>query len=171
MRGTTVKGLLILFSAGLFALGSFSNAAAQQRKSFQNGTINRSVGLAASFQGRHTDILVPIWVAQRLAFVPYFSVINTENVGTNLGLGAMIRFYRRIARLSPYFGIKGRADVALPNGGGSAVDITAGGFFGGEFFINDQFSFGVEAHAQVFVPDVGARVFSTAAALIANIYF
>jgi hypothetical protein len=168
MKKFTSRFLPLCLAAGFFLHASLNNATAQRRSS---DTITRSVGLGAYMQNSHLHIIVPIWAGPKLAIVPMVRVKNTENVGTDLGLGATIRIYTKIARVSPYFGVRGNADVVLPTGGGSATNFEGGILYGGEFFLNNQFSFGIEAHVIVFVPEVGPRMINTATMFLANIYF
>lgn len=158
-------------SAALLLAGSFLSSTAFAQRSGPD-TITRSVGLGAYIQMSQPDFLIPLWVAPNLVVVPEIRFSNTENSKTDLGVGLALRIYSKIARIAPYFGVRGRADLTLPSGGGgSSTDITAGAFAGGEYFINNQFSFGIEAHLLAMIPDTGSRKIETETKMLANIYF
>lgn len=169
MKSLASRLLQLCLAAGFVVFISTDDAAAQRRS---GETINRSVGLGAYMQFGHIDLIIPVWVSPKLAIVPVVGATNTENVGTDIGVGLVIRIYQKIARVSPYFGVRGHAEVMMPSGGGgSTTDVEGGVLFGGEFFLNNQFSFGIEAHAAVLIPDTGNRVITTATMFLANIYF
>lgn len=170
MKKFVTRFLAFCMIAGFIATIGIDDAAAQVRN--QSGdTINRSFGLAAYMQFSHLEFLVPIWVSPKLVVVPVIGAKNTENFGTQTRLGAILRIYQRMARLAPYFGVRALADMFKPNGGSMVTNIEAGVLYGGEFFINNHFSFGVEAHVIVYIPDVGPRMVSTQTLMLANIYF
>jgi hypothetical protein len=152
--------ILVIFSLGI------SSANAQER------AVKRTVGLAGLIQNGHPEILVPIWLGDRFVLAPAVALQYQENVGSVVGLGGVGRFYLYMERIAPYFGGQVSADITMPDGPGpNSTDLSIGVLFGGEFFLHQRFSVGVEAHGDFFLPDGGNNMFSTSTAVIANVYF
>jgi len=165
MRRSNVWVCGIVLFAVILILGIGSSNAQQQ-------PVKRTVGLAASLQGGQPQILVPIWLGDRFILAPAVSLQHIESTVTNLGLGAAARFYLYMARVAPYFGGQAFAIIGIPSGGGgNTTDLSIGVFFGGEFFLHQRFSIGLEAHGDLFIPDTGPYTFNTSTGVIANIYF
>ena len=141
---------------------------------FAQGEMTRKFGLTGSVQGGQTTILVPLWLGDRLTVAPGFSLLWVDGVTTNIGLQVTPRLYLDMDRIAPY--ITGTVGVRLnmPNAAGDTTDLMFALGFGGEYFINPKFSFGVEALLNGFITDIsGADIFSitTATAVHANVYF
>lgn len=102
MKKITSRFLPLCLAAGFILHASLNDATAQRSSS---DTITRSVGLGAYVQPSALDIIIPIWVSPQLAIVPIVGAINVENNATQLDIGAVIRIYNKIARVSPYFGV------------------------------------------------------------------
>lgn len=157
-----VCGVVLL----LVILPGISGANAQEQR-----PVKRTVGLAGLINSGQSEILVPIWLGDRFVLAPALSLLHIENIGTQVGLGAAARFYLYMERIAPYLGVQGFALVDLPEVGSSATDLTIGVFFGGEFFLHQRFSVGIQAHGDLFIPDSGSYVFNTSTSVLANIYF
>jgi len=140
----------------------------------------RKFGLTASVQGGQTAILVPIWVGDATTIAPGFSFNFVENGSTfgtdliQLGLLLAPRFYIDMPRVAPYFTIRGGVLFNFISVFNDFTDIFLGIGFGGEYFLNPKFSFGVEAQLTGFVTDISGGRFvqiSTSAGVHANVYF
>lgn len=148
----------------------------------QEKKIVRTVGLSASFTlprqlgasavaSELLDILVPIWLGDATVLAPGFSVLYLENTGTVLGVLLTPRFYIRKSRVAPYIGGRGKAIITIPDAGSNTYDWSVGLVFGGEYFVNPKFSFGVETQLNGFIPDAGNFIFNTGAVILATVYF
>ena len=165
MRRSNVWVCGVVLITVILILG-IGNSNAQQQP------VKRTVGLAASLQGGQANILVPIWLGDRFVLAPAVSLQHIENTITNLGLGAVARFYLYMERVAPYFGGQASALIGIPSGGGgSTTNLSIGVLFGGEFFLHPKFSVGLEAHGDLFLPDTGPYSFNTSTTVIANVYF
>lgn len=143
------------------------------------------VGLSASVQAGQFDIALPVWTGPSLAIVPSVGFDFAQDVGTDLRFGLAARFYRRVAEVAPYVGLRGGVLFFSPaereNGPelDSTVDFLVGGAFGAEAFLLPAFSLGVEAQLNAtFSAEESARFgnpgnvnLNTGAAVTATVYF
>jgi hypothetical protein len=162
----------------LAALFLTSHAAAQTEPA-------PGIGLSASVQAGQFDIALPVWTSPSLALIPSVGFDLAQDVGTDLRVGLAARFYRRVAEVSPYFGVRGgllRFSPAEPEDGpelDSTIDFLVGGAFGAEAFLLPAFSLGVEAQLNAtFSAEESARFgnpgnlnVNTGAAVTATVYF
>jgi hypothetical protein len=163
--------LMISCAAALvLATGWLHTAAAQENQN----QIDRKWGLAATFQGGQTLIIVPIWLGQRLAVGPIVSATHTENVNLNINAGLAARFYPTMARIAPFWGVAATANINRPQVANATTNTTwiAGGFFGGEFFINQRFSLAIQPGVWMAFPPNGGNITITSSTfLLGAIYF
>ncbi len=146
--------------------------------SFAQQQVTRTIGLSASIQSAQSFIVVPIFVGDRLVLAPGVALSYAEGTGTDLGLALGPKFYTEMGRIAPYLALRGAAFVALPSGGSSVIDWLFGIAFGGDYFVNPRFSFGVEAQLNATVSDnvsprfgnPGGVNLDTAAAVNVTIY-
>ncbi len=167
MRILERRGKYVLLTLTLVLFASLNSGYAQEE-------MIRKFGLTGSVQGGQTTILVPLWLGDRLTVAPGFNVIWVDGSRTNIGLQVTPRIYLDMNRIAPY--ITGTVGVRLnmPNAAGDTTDLMFALGFGGEYFINPKFSFGVEALLNGFSTDIsGANILSitTATAVHANVYF
>ncbi len=137
------------------------------------------VGMSASFQGGQFDILVPIWVSDQVSLAPAVGIIWNEDNGSDIHLGVAPRFFLTKGKVAPYIG--GRAGVLIgsPSNGESTKDWIVGLTGGGEYFIDEHFSVGVESQLTFTFSDVNSTRFgnpgktnlNTGAAVFATVYF
>src|SRR6187402_3088199 len=85
----------------LFVL-SFSNVSLAQ----SSGSADRSIGLGASIQNEQFDIILPIWLGEKFVLAPAVGFLIAEDLGTEVDLGAMARFYFSNGTIAPYIGPK-----------------------------------------------------------------
>ena len=141
--------------------------------------VKGKVGLSASVQNTQFDILVPIWVSDKTVMGPSFSFISVQDSGSDLGIGGFSRFYFQTEEIAPYFGMRAGAVFGIPGEGDTVVDIITGLAFGGEYFIDEQFSLGIEIQGNFTFSDEGSSRFgnpgginfNTASLITASIYF
>jgi len=141
---------------------------AQQRQ------VDRHFGLTAYVQTSQTSILVPIWVNPMLTIAPGFSFSYLENSGSQIGFFLMPRIYIDMRRVAPYVALRVGAHINAPKRARNTTDFLAGVGFGGEYFINPRFSFGVEAIIDGQIIDLGTGnniKLDTSGAVHANVYF
>jgi hypothetical protein len=142
------------------------------------------VGLSASIQDNSFGILIPIWFSNHFMLAPSFSVKSAQDIGTDFGVGVVPRFYFRKEKLSPYIGLKAGALISSPSSKNSTntetvVDFATGIAFGAEYFLSDNFSFGVEAQGNLTKSagnsdrfgNPGGINFNTGTMFLATIYF
>ncbi len=162
------RGTVYLTAVSLLMVFCTSSLLAQERRA------ERNFGLTASVQTGQTSILVPIWVGQMLSIAPGVSFSYIENSGTTVGFFLVPRIYIDMRRVAPYVAIRLGALHNAPKPGRNTTDFLAGLAFGGEYFINPMFSFGVEAIFDGRVFDIGTLNnlgLNTSAAVHANVYF
>jgi hypothetical protein len=142
------------------------------------------IGLTGSIQGDQLGILVPIWLGEKFVLAPAFQINYAETIGTDIGIGVVPRFYIKKETLAPYIGFKFGAMINKPSSDNSIdnetkTDIIGGVAFGGEYFIGDNFSLGVEAQGNVTKSGENSNRygnpdgfnFNTATMISATIYF
>lgn len=158
---------IFLFALSLTTLNAQSTAPAH------------SVGLSASIQSNQLEILLPIWTSNTFSIAPAFGAIWTEDTGADLALGIVPRFYFYREKFAPYIGAKAGILYAMPNEGDGVIDYILGLSGGGEYFLDDHFSLGVEAQLNIGKSDPKSGRFgapdrisvNTASAIFATIYF
>ncbi len=102
------------------------------------------IGLSASLQGGQLDILLPSWLSNEFVIIPAFGLTHVADAADDIRVGVAFRYNFRKGTSVPYLGARFAFLMLLPESGDSQTDIVAGPFFGGEYFINKHFSFGVE---------------------------
>ena len=108
-----------------------------------------TIGLMASMQSEQVDILVPCWVSASINLAPSARFVSIGDAYSDYGVGASLRFYRRSENVSPYVGIRSMALFVSPKTGNGWTDFVIGGAFGGDYFLDEHFSVGVEAQLNV----------------------
>jgi hypothetical protein len=163
-------------AALVLATGSLYTTYAQENQPQQGG---RKWGLGAAFQGGNQllgqqFIIVPVWLRSKLVVGPVVSVTHTENVNLNFTAGLATRFYLTLSRVSPFWGVAATTTYNKPQLGGaaSAPVWTFGGYFGGEFFINQRFSLIILQGVWVLRPLRGGNLTITSATFfMGTVYF
>ena len=160
----------------LFVILLSSNALFSQTK--------RKIGLSGSIQSSQMGISLPIWLGEKFVLAPAIDFEFAEKIGTDLSIGLAPRFYLKNEKLAPYFGLKIGTALNFPSSTNTTdtvtkFDIIGGLAFGAEYFIDDNFSLGVEAQGNFTKSDEnsnrfgnpGGLNFNTATMLSATIYF
>ena len=139
----------------------------------------KRIGLSASIQNSDTDIMVPYWIRRKMIIAPTFGFVYAQSQSTEFRIGVVLRFIKKLKRLSPYYGLRtGIINLNL-EGGSNSVDSYLGLLYGGEFFFTAQFSIGLEAQLNIYKSSANSNRFSnpdginlvTCSAIVANIYF
>jgi len=137
------------------------------------------VGLSASFQSAQADILLPIWLSDRFSLAPAVGLTWAEDNGSDIRVGIAPRFFLTSTKVAPYIGGRVGVLIASPSNGDATTDWIGGLAFGGEYFIDDHFSVGVESQLNVTFSDTKSTRFgnpgktnvNTGAAVFATVYF
>jgi hypothetical protein len=152
---------------------------------------NARIGLSALIASNSMDISFPFWLSNHSVFAPSLMASYAQNAVTNIGIGFKVRFYtskkeNNIAgKLLPYFGLGIDALITIPQTNqnlqktGTYFDMLYGGSFGGEYFISNHFSVGVEAQLNFVQSDSKSSNFgnpgnlniNTATGAFITIYF
>ena len=138
-----------------------------------------SVGLSVAVQSTDTAIRVPIWLSQTWVLTPGVAFAHATDLGTDIGAGLAIRRNLQVGRSAPYVGAAASVLSYSPDGGDGTLDFIVGFVVGGESFLNEDFSLGVEAQLNATISDENSlrfgnpdsSTFNTASSLYAAFYF
>lgn len=158
----------VLCAVVLLALVSWPRTShAQERE------IKRTWGVSTYLQTTPINVVIPVWLTQQVVLAPLVNFSYLENSATIIGGGFALRIYPVMQRVAPYWGVRVQAATTIPSGNGSSVTGYAGGiYFGGEFFINSKFSFGVEPGIYITVPPRSGPInVATTTFLVATAHF
>ena len=138
-----------------------------------------SIGLSAVFQDSQFDIVLPVWISESVSIAPAVNFKYIKDAGTNYGFGILLKNYLKNTKVSPF--VAGRAGILIssPKEGDGTTDTILGIAFGGEYFIDEKFSFGIEAQINMSFSDEksfrfanpGGTNINTATAIYGTIYF
>lgn len=139
----------------------------------------RKIGLTATVQSSQFDVLMPVWISSKTVVGPSVSFVSVSDSGSELGVGAFSKFYFRTETIAPYWGLRGGAIIGMPSGADNIVDFITGLSVGGDYFIHEKFSFGVEVQGNFTISDDGSTRFgnpggvnfNTASVITASLYF
>lgn len=138
-----------------------------------------SVGITASLQGTETSVMFPWWVDERFVLTPAISFVSISDAETEFGFAFGPRFNLKQGPAVPYFGLRFGLIHRSVEAGEATDDIIWSAILGGEYFIGNKFSVGVEMQANVAVSDEyslrfgnpGGTNLNTASAVAATFYF
>lgn len=166
MKRKILPLILILFSTMLYSQES------------------KQVGISGSIQDNQFGILVPIWFGEKFVVAPAFDLKFAEKIGTDFGIVLAPRFYLKKEKISPYLGLRVGALINKPSSENeidteTKIDLLGGIAFGGEYFLSDNFSFGVEIQGNLTKSDENSNRFgnpdginfNTGTMISATIYF
>lgn len=138
----------------------------------QNRPAEGSIGLSASVQGNQTSLLVPIWASDDLVVAPVVGIVHEQDSFTSFNIGVKPRFYRNLgSNFASYLGFQGLIQHTSPDVGDDITDIVLGANGGGEYFLDDHFSLGVEGQLNYLLRDGNSNRIATGAAVSATYYF
>jgi hypothetical protein len=146
----------------------------------------KSFGISALVQDGQYDIMIPILLSKSAVIAPAIGIVGVSDAGTDIGLGVVTRFYLNDSKVKPFLG--GRAGVMIfspsesedsNEDSESTTDFILGFLAGGEYFLDEGFSFGVEAQLNASISDENSSRFgnpggvniNTGAAVFATVYF
>lgn len=155
---TAVTFLMLLFA------GITVNSNAQSFP--ESGTI----GLTASLQANQVDIQAPLWLSEDIVVAPVVGIQSREDDFTTLRFGAKPKFYQSLDNnVAPYLAVQAIFEYTSPAVGDNETALQLGVGGGGDYFLNQHFSIGVEAQLNTRVADQNAL--STGAVVNASYYF
>lgn len=164
MKIVTKLSLLLIT---LFLFGISSMAYAQDRPG------EGSVGLSASIQSGQTNLQIPIWLTDNVTIAPVFGLNHLEDASTSLNVGVAPRFYQDLGNdFGSYIGARGIIrHTSNDVNDNDETDILLGATGGGEYFLDNHFSLGVEGQLNFLINDGSNNSLSTGAAVIGTYYF
>ncbi len=138
----------------------------------QNQPTDSNFGLTASLQGNQTNLQIPIWLNDNITIAPVFGINHQQDSFTSINLGVAPRFYQDMgSNFATYLGARGILQRTSPEVGPEDTDFLLGATGGGEYFLGNHFSIGVEAQLNFLINDNGGDRLSTGAALMGTYYF
>jgi hypothetical protein len=138
----------------------------------QNRPDEGSIGISASFQGNQTNLMLPIWTTEDIVIAPVFGVVHEADSFTTLNLGVKPRFYRDLgSNFASYFGFQGLLQYTSPEVGDEITNFLLGANGGGEYYLSNRFSVGVEGQLNLLIRDNTENRLATGAAVTASYYF
>lgn len=145
---------------------------------------DRRIGLTGSIQGGQFGIGMPVWTGAKFMLVPAIELKIAQGMSSDLGIGLAARKYLKVEKIAPYLGVKAGALINIPSKNNefddsTLVDKLLGLNAGAEYFIDEKFSFGVEAQGNFTLSDSksqrfgnpGKINFNTGTAITATVYF
>ena len=134
----------------------------------------RRIGISATIQESQFGFLMPIWVSQKFSIAPAIDFKYAEKIGTDYTLGVIPKFYINTEKIAPYFNLKIGAMINNPSsdnqiGSVKTTDWIMGLGFGGEYFIDERFSFGVELQGNFTKSDTRSQRFGNPGGLNFNL--
>lgn len=145
---------------------------------------SKQIGISGSIQDNQFGISVPIWLGEKFVLAPAFDLKFAEKIGTDFGIALAPRFYFKKEKISPYLSLRVGALINKPSSENeidteTKIDLLGGLAFGGEYFLSDNFSFGVEIQGNLTKSDENSNRFgnpdginfNTGTMISATIYF
>ena len=147
----------------------------------QQDSVKRTVGIGANIQSSDYGIVIPIWLSSRVVLAPMIGLNSVEGSATDYTIGIMPKYYLNTERFAPFVDLKIAAIMNKPasDDDEKKTDLLVGLGVGGEYFLSPNFSFNVEAQANLTSSDEnsnrfgnpGGMNFNLATAVGATIYF
>ncbi|MBN1398731.1 MAG: hypothetical protein JXA06_11935 [Bacteroidetes bacterium] len=146
---------------------------------FCQETSSRIAGISASLQNEQLEILVPFWFGKYVTIAPAFGMMWREDVGSDLRIALVPRFYLTREDVSPFVEAKFGVQMNIPVTGENRTDLIGGLAGGCEYFINRYVSVGIEAQINAIILDKasvqtggpGRTSINTGTAIFGTIYF
>ena len=145
----------------------------------------KSFGISALVQDSQFDILFPIPTSELIVVAPAVGFLYASEAGSDISFGLVGRFYLNNKVVRPF--LRARAGLILFSPASedgqtepeSTTDYLVGFLAGGEYFLNEGFSFGIEAQLNAAISDEnsirfgnpGGTNINTGAAVFATVYF
>jgi len=155
----------------------------------ENSTSGK-IGITASIQDSQTGIMVPIWISNSLVITPVFSIASISDVLTDIGIAVGPRLNLHSGDAIPFIGFRigglfrkineySEYNEYSEDNKEKTQDLLISSYLGGEYFISDNFSVGVEVqfnyvksgkYSNRFANPGGTNI-NTATAVTASFYF
>lgn len=139
----------------------------------QNRPDAGTVGLSASLQSSQTTLKVPIWASENIVIAPLFGITHQDDNYSSINVGVSPRFYQTLGSdFATYIGAQGILQQTSVDGTGEdSSDFLLGASGGGEYFLDEHFSLGVEGQLNFMFEENDDNSIFTAAAVIGTFYF
>lgn len=147
----------------------------------QQDSVKRVIGIGANIQSSDYGIVLPIWLSNKIVLAPMIGFTSAEGNGTDYSIGLMPKYYFNTERFAPFIDLKFAAITNKPanDDEDKKTDLLIGLGVGGEYFLSPNFSFNVEAQANMTSSDEdsnrfgnpGGVNFNLGTAVGATIYF
>ena len=122
-------------------------------------TYERSSGISIGVQDLHLDFNIPVHLSQKTIIAPSFGIISNSSNSTDISFGASLKFYLSQQKMSSFFGGRLGGITLIPEKGSNILDFLIGGFFGGEYNIDKNFSISGELQLNLTVSDESSNRF------------
>ena len=160
---TKITSFILLFTIVL---------AAQERP-------NSGMGISASYQTSQLSIVLPFWMDELTVIAPSFGFNSVEDSGQDYQLGIAYKKFLNKEKASPFLGAHFGAAIYNPESSDSITDLVYGISAGGEYFVDRNFSFGIEGQLNGSISDkksgrfgaIDKLILNTATVIYATIYF
>jgi hypothetical protein len=150
-----------------FLLLSFLMLGTAQTVQSQNVPGEGTLGIQASIQSGQSDLLFPYRLSSDLSIAPLIGFNSVEDQGSNFRVGVKPQFYRDIgSNFATYIGGLG---IIRIDSNDSDTSFVLGFNGGGEYYLSNRFSLGVEGQINLTIDDRNA--IGTGAAVAATYYF
>lgn len=138
----------------------------------QNRPDEGSIGLSVEFQGDRTSLMLPYWTTEDIVIAPVFGLVHESDDFTAINIGVKPRFYRSLGNnFASYIGAQGILQYISPEVGDELTNFLLGATGGGEYFLDEHFSLGVEGQLNFLIRDETENRLSTGAAISGTYYF
>jgi hypothetical protein len=143
----------------------------------------RTMGISATLQNTTYGMNIPIWIKPKFVLAPTLGVNYAGNVGTDITVGVMPKFYLKDpVKLVPFINFRLAGIFNSPQSTAdknSKIDLLIGVGYGGEYFFNDNFSIAAEFQGNLTSSDKNSNRFGNpgninfnlATAVTVNLYF
>lgn len=133
-----------------------------------------TVGLSATLQGSQTNIEIPIWASDNIVIAPVVGIIHQDDSFSSFNIGLSPRFYQTLnSDFATYIGAQGIIQYTSVDGArdDENSDFLLGASGGGEYFLDEHFSLGVEGQLNFLFEENEDNSIYTAAAVVGTFYF
>lgn len=133
-----------------------------------------TVGLSATLQSSQTNLKVPIWASENIVIAPVVGIVHQDNSFSSFNIGLSPRFYQSLnSDFATYFGAQGIVQYSSVEGApdDENSDFLIGASGGGEYFLDEHFSLGVEGQLNFLFEENDDNSIYTAAAVVGTFYF
>jgi len=145
----------------------------------QEETTKKSVGISAALQTTQFDIVLPIFITNSFAVAPSLGFTSAQEIAHEIALGIIPKFYLGKKKVRPFIDFRFGVLILSPKNQDSRTDFIYGAGFGGEYFLDNSFSFGIEAQLNATKSDPDSRRFgnpgnfniNTGTMIFATVYF